>query len=261
VIALRAENDFTVRASYHGKSVGERWPADQITVRELTALPTTDRAEPAVIAPCMVEGACTGAILLGQPKNAAAYSQDDLDLVAEAADRLAELSLRFQQQAAHASEIDKMLHEFQARERELQQEVTALRTPAKQETISPEVVAQVEDALRRLHDYAYLGEHALGARVLPRDQASTRLDRGKALNARLIATIEKLRPATAVEPRELPTREWHPYLILRDAYVRGEANRDIMARLYVSEATFHRTRRSALRAVAQTLLELDHSAI
>ncbi len=261
-IALPADSDFKVSASYHWKSVGERLSADQITVGELTTLPTPDNVESiAVIAPFMVEGACTGAILLGQPKDASAYSEDDLDLVAEAADRLAELSLRFQQQAAHASEIDKMLHEFHERERELQQEVAALRSPAKQETVSPELVAQVEDALRRLYDYAYLGEQLLGERVLPRAQACTHLDRGKALNALLIATIEKLRPPATVEPRELPPREWHPYLILRDAYVRGETNRDIMSRLYVSEATFHRTRRSALRAVAQTLIELDHTTI
>jgi len=261
-IALRAENDFTVRASYHWKSVGERLPGDQIAVRELTTLPTADNTEAvAVIAPFIVEGVFTGAILLGQPKGAAAYSQDDLDLIAEAADRLAELSLRFQQQAAHASEIDKMLREFQEREHELHQEVAALRAPAKQEAVSPELVAQVEDALRRLYDYAYLGEQALGERVLPHDQSSTHLNRGKALNALLIATIEKLRPPVAVEPRDLPAREWHPYLILRDAYVRCESNRDIMSRLYVSEATFHRTRRSALRAVTQALIELDHTAI
>ncbi len=261
-IALRAESDFTVRASYRWKSVGERLPADQIAVQELTTLPTPDNVESvAVIAPFMIEGACTGAILLGQPKTAAAYSQDDLDLVAEATDRLAELSLQFQQQAAHADEIDKMLREFHDRERELQQEVAALRSPVKPMTVSPDLVAQVEDALRRLYDYAYLGEQLLGDRVLPQDPACTHLDRGKALNALLITTIEKLRPPAAAEPRELPSREWHPYLILRDAYVRGETNRDIMSRLYVSEATFHRTRRSALRAVAQALIDLDHPAI
>jgi hypothetical protein len=261
-IALRTENDFTVRASYRWKRVGEHLSADQLTVREVTVLPPPDNVEAvAVIAPFVIEGACSGALLLGQPKDAAAYSQDDLDLVAEAADRLAELSLSFQQQAAHASEIDKMLREFHDRERELQQEVAALRSPAKQETVSPELVTQVEDALRRLYDYAYLGEHPLGERLLPRDQAGTHLDRGKALNALLIAAIDKLRPPAATEPHELPPREWHPYLILRDAYVHGEANRDIMSRLYVSEATFHRTRRSALRAVAQTLIDLGNPAI
>ncbi len=261
-IVLRGDNDFTVSASYHWKSVGKRLPFDQINVRELTILPATDSAESlAVIAPFVVEEITTGAILLGQPKGGPAYSQDDLDLIAEAADRLAELTQRFQQQTVHAREIDKMLNEFREREHQLQQEVVALRSPAKQGAVSPELVAQVEDALRRLHDYAYLGEQTLGARVLPRDQTCTHLERGKALNARLIAAIEQLRPLAAVEPHELPTREWHPYLILRDAYVRGESNRDIMSRLYVSEATFHRTRRSALRAVAQALIELDHSAI
>lgn len=260
-IVLRNADAFTVRASLRWKRVGDHLPPDQLTAREVTILPPPDNAETAVvIAPFIVEETCTGAILLGQPKEAAAYSQDDLDLVAEAADRLAELSISFQQQTAHAHEIDKMLREFHDREHELQQEVAALRAPARQETVSLELVAQVEDALRRLYDYAYLGEQPLSARVLPDGQASTHLDRGKALNALLINTIEKLRPPAAAEPRDIPPREWHPYLILREAYVRGEANRDIMSRLYISEATFHRTRRSALRAVAQTLLELIHAA-
>jgi hypothetical protein len=42
-------------------------------------------------------------------------------------------------------------------------------------------------------------------------------------------------------------------------YVNGEANRDIMAKLYVSEATFHRTRRRALKAVTRELFEMGSS--
>ena len=60
---------------------------------------------------------------------------------------------------------------------------------------------------------------------------------------------EKLRP-----PGELP-REWYSYVVLHDAYIEGAPNRDIMARLYISEGTFNRTRRKALRGVARLLLE------
>ncbi|MEK7786265.1 MAG: hypothetical protein AAB658_12710, partial [Chloroflexota bacterium] len=107
---------------------------------------------------------------------------------------------------------------------------------------------------RRLHDYSYLGDHALGALVA--SPGATHLDRGKALNLALIAAIEKLRPA-GTEPRELPPREWHPYVVLCDAYIHGQSNREIMSKLYVSEATFHRTRRRALRAVTKALFEME----
>jgi predicted DNA-binding protein (UPF0251 family) len=149
-----------------------------------------------------------------------------------------------------------VLQAFRVRERELQEKIEALGTAAIPKAIDPKQIAEVEVALRRLYDYSYLGEHALALNNLARHPAATHLDRGRALNAALVAAVEKLRPA-GVEPCELPPREWHPYLVLRDAYVRGDSNRDIMSRLYVSEATFHRTRRSALRAVAKALYEMD----
>jgi hypothetical protein len=166
-----------------------------------------------------------------------------------------------QQQETHAGEISRMLETFQARERQLQEEIDALRLPTETEAADAKQVSQTEDALRRLYDYSYLGDHALAASLLTRDrhsQSITHLDRGKALNALLIAAVEKLRPAGA-EPRELPPPEWHSYLVLRDAYVNGDSNRDIMAKLYVSEATFHRTRRRALKAVTKALFEMGTS--
>jgi hypothetical protein len=68
--------------------------------------------------------------------------------------------------------------------------------------------------------------------------------------------VEKLRP-TADLPKEPIPREWYPYLILHDAYFEGLPNRDIISKLYVSDGTFHRTRRSALRSVTRVLSELE----
>jgi DNA-binding CsgD family transcriptional regulator len=48
---------------------------------------------------------------------------------------------------------------------------------------------------------------------------------------------------------------WYSYIVLHDAYVEGVPNREIMARLYISEGTFNRTRRIALRALARLLIE------
>jgi DNA-binding CsgD family transcriptional regulator len=43
--------------------------------------------------------------------------------------------------------------------------------------------------------------------------------------------------------------------VLHDAYVEGVPNREIMARLYISEGTFNRTRRNAIRGLARLLAE------
>jgi hypothetical protein len=55
-------------------------------------------------------------------------------------------------------------------------------------------------------------------------------------------------------------REWHAYTILHEAYVEDVPNRDIMAKLYVSEGTFNRPRRKALHAVARAMLEAKRPA-
>jgi hypothetical protein len=52
-------------------------------------------------------------------------------------------------------------------------------------------------------------------------------------------------------------REWHPYLILHGAYLEDRLNRDIMSQLYISEGTFNRTRRSAIRSVRRMLQEME----
>ncbi|MDH5507570.1 MAG: hypothetical protein OEZ02_10145, partial [Anaerolineae bacterium] len=58
-----------------------------------------------------------------------------------------------------------------------------------------------------------------------------------------------------------PSREWYPFLILRDAYLNDVPNRDIMSRLYISEGTFNRTRRGALRAVTRIVGEMEKMAL
>lgn len=260
LIALRESEAFVVQASFHSQPVGERLPGSRLEVSEITAVPPNPPPPInglALIAPLVAERQSLGAILLGPPRGGATYSGRDLDLVADTADTLAELLHTAKRQEAHAQEISNILDSFQTRERHLQEEIDALRQPADTDSSDAKQIAEVEDALRHLSDYSYLGEHALAAVLLLRHNvaAPTHLDRGKALCAIVVAAIEKLRPA-GTEPRDLASREWHPYLILRDAYLRGEANRDIMARLYISEATFHRTRRRALRAVAKAVFEI-----
>ena len=58
----------------------------------------------------------------------------------------------------------------------------------------------------------------------------------------------------------MPPRAWHQYITLYDAYVLGELNRNIMSKLYISEGTFNRTRRRAVRGVAKALEEMEQEA-
>jgi hypothetical protein len=86
----------------------------------------------------------------------------------------------------------------------------------------------------------------------------THVDKGKAVYQLIVHLLEKLRPEQD-EPRGPIPREWHAYLVLHDAYVEDRLNRDIMSKLYISEGTFNRTRRSAIRTLARMLSEMESS--
>jgi hypothetical protein len=129
-------------------------------------------------------------------------------------------------------------------------------------------VSLVEEGLRRLHDYTYLGQHPFAQLQVVnwrladhRDGFVTHIDRGKALNEILLQAINKLRPeGKEPPPHQIPPREWHQFIVLHDAYHLDEPNRNIMSRLYISEGTFARTRRRALRGVARALQEMEQEA-
>jgi hypothetical protein len=89
----------------------------------------------------------------------------------------------------------------------------------------------------------------------------THIDRGKAISGILEQAVNKLRPA-GKEPDTyaVPPRAWHQYITLYDAYVLDKLNRDIMSKLYISEGTFNRTRRRAVRGVAKALQEMELEA-
>ena len=95
-------------------------------------------------------------------------------------------------------------------------------------------------------------------RTQPETSPVTHLDRGRLLSELLVDLLDKLRPL-GPRPPEL-TREWVQYTILHDAYVLGELNRDVMAKLFISESSFNRARRRAVRGVARALQELERAA-
>ncbi|MCB0102332.1 MAG: hypothetical protein H6635_09970 [Anaerolineales bacterium] len=118
--------------------------------------------------------------------------------------------------------------------------------------ISSELLKSVEDALRHFADTLYLGQSPLASNFAAPELPH--IERGKQLQKALRDAVESLRPEGDRPPEPLP-REWYNYVILHDAYIKNVPNREVTARLYVSEGTFHRTRRQAVRGVARWLEE------
>ena len=247
-IAVRQETTFSVAASHHSLRIGSTLP--------LSVLSGDDICEPAAdlagriawLAPAFEAGERVAVIGLGHSKTRFRYSNDDLDLLAEAADRVGTIIYLYNIQSG-------------GKERPAREEILRLQSDELMSTLNtkpdPEFVEMVEDSLRHLSDFITLGQFPLGEYLgLP---GETHIERGKALQRQLIHAIDRLRP-DKLRPAAQLSREWYSYVVLHDAYIEQVPNRDIMARLYISEGTFNRTRRNALRGVARFLLEKKEDA-
>jgi hypothetical protein len=199
----------------------------------------------ALLVPLYADGKQVGALLLGRPKNAMRYSNTDVDRLLYPSDKLADVIKDMTGEAERIAHITSLVE---------------IETMKRREEVEPIDVRDVETALRKLSDYAFLGNSSLARLKSVTMNASedqvTHIDRGKALRKLISDTIEKLRPSDEYTG-DIPPREWHPYVILHDAYIMDIPNRDIMAKLYISEGTFNRTRRSAVRAVARAMIEME----
>jgi hypothetical protein len=120
--------------------------------------------------------------------------------------------------------------------------------------LDPELVKNVEEGLRHLSDYSTLGKSPLVSAFAI--QAKSHIECGKLVQSRLTEIIEKLRPAGELPDEPLP-REWYAYTILHDAYVENRMAREIMSKLFISEGTYYRLRRNALRGITRAMLEMD----
>jgi hypothetical protein len=283
LIALRRDDgDFVCQASVRAHPAGHVFPAQQLQATETVELSGLRAGQPeglALLVPLYAGDDQIGALGLGTKESGTAYGEPDLLLLDDAADQLTVLVETMRLQDANARTIATMVTEFREREHALQRQVQQILAERDAEQPAPagvsdrEFVTLVEDALRHLHDLAYLGSHTLSglavvawrldeARAAGRaSQFVTHLDQGKMLNQVMVQALAKLRPDGAEPARhEIPPRTWHQYLILHGAYVEGEMNRDIMSRLYISEGTFNRTRRRALRGVSLALREMEREA-
>jgi hypothetical protein len=179
------------------------------------------------------------------------FGPADVDLLEDVADWIGRLVAgETQQQQRRAALLD-LAQAVQHGEANLQSQAQTLITTL-EALPDREFARSVETALQHLSDYTRLGSSPLVKTL--RLAGATHIERGKALRQELLRAVESLRPAAKRPDGTLP-REWTAYAILHDAYVEDVPNREIMARLYISEGTYNRMRRRALQAVAQALVE------
>jgi hypothetical protein len=207
--------------------------------------PPLDKAS--LLVPLYGEVEQLGALVLGEPENGLQYAPEDIEPILEFTDQIEETIQIARKNLYYLEEISELvraqnLHQARA--------------------IPPVSAENLELDLRNLYDYAYLADSPLAELNLVQnrlpDEQVTHIERGKAVHAILLEAIEKLRPSSGM-PSNPPAREWYPYLILQEAYIEETSNRDIMQKLYISEGTFNRTRRTAVRSLARAIGELEAS--
>ncbi len=248
ILLVQEQNSLAQRTVYE-------WPHEKVTLSlqdigadDLTHLAPnhfpTPLHEAALMVPLYAEAEQIGALILGRPVNGVRYGDRDLEHLLTASDRLSAALWHARVEKEQLKQINELAH-------------SAPQPVPATEKISAEMV---EKALRNLKDYAYLGDSPLSnlryINAQLKDGAVTHVDRGKVVSSLLSSAMEKLRPE-GKEPGDMAPREWHPYLVLHDAYMKDRLNRDIMSRLYISEGTFNRTRRGALRSIARILGDME----
>jgi hypothetical protein len=255
-IAVRQPTGLVVLASHHSIPTGSPLSIQDEDCREICQPPTAFGIRAAWLAPAIQDGILTAVIGIGQPRHRLKYSEDDLDLLAETADRVGMLVDLDGRKPVNKDRLVQMVTDVQSYEADLQARSDELITSLASNP-DPGFVKLVEDGLRNLSDFITLGESPLPGYLGA--VGGTHIEKGKAVQQRLVRAIDALKPAGTLPGGSVP-REWYSYIVLHEAYWQGVSNRDIMSKLYISEGTFNRTRRAAIRSVARALHEMAPSA-
>jgi hypothetical protein len=250
-IAIRRDENFVVIATKGSMPANSLLPSEAVACEDISHPKSDQLPNIAWVAPAFEGPTQVAVIALNPPKAKLDYSAGDLEVLAEVADQVSSLISLNNLTAGRADQIRQLVAESQAQANELNL-IAGEMIAAISANSDSEFIRVVEEGLRHLSDYITLGQSPLANQM--NITADSQIECGKQLNKLLIDSIESLRPAEKRPPEPLP-RVWYSYAVLHDAYVEGVPNREIMARLYISEGTFNRTRRNALRGLARMLIE------
>lgn len=257
LIAIRRGDGFLVVATRGSLPMGFQIPASLVLFEDTSRVENHHLPRITWIAPAFEGQRQIAVVGVGKSKVKLDYSAGDLDLLAEVAGKVGTFVSLSDLRSGRAEQIQRLVTEAEVKDSELGTLADEMMA-----TISTnpdtEFVKTVEDGLRHYSDYIALGQSQLAdwAGI----KAQSHVERGKQLQRFLDEAMESFRPAGSRPPEPLP-RVWYSYVVLHDAYVEGVPNREIMARLYISEGTFNRTRRNALRGLARVITEKDKSVL
>ena len=248
LILLFEHEELQLAASYRWRHLMPDLQRNDLVSDDVVQLPSNRFASPleetSLLIPLYAGDIQQGVLIMGPPENALAYGTSDVERLLEAGDRIADLIRDAHREREHLAQLTQMVQPSQP-------------IPNANGEIAPR---SVEEALRNLYDYAYLSDCTLAKlrriQTASSHSGSTHLDRGKLVYQTILDALEKLRPPGEL-PRDPIPRQWYPYLILYNAYLENKPNNEIMMRLYISEGTFNRTRRAAIRSLARVLSEME----
>jgi len=248
LILLVKDDTFHLAAAYRWRRLLPELPFNVLASDDVVRLPagklTPPLEEAALLVPLYAGEMQQGVLILGRPENAVSYASSDVERLLEASDQIADVIREADRESQHLAQLAQM--------------VQAL--PPKPNLGSEIPARTVEEALRNLYDYAYLSDSPLSQlKQVGVGPGNTHLDRGKMVYQTILWALDKLRPPGELPHEPIP-RQWYPYLILSDAYLENKPNNEIMMRLYISEGTFNRTRRLAIRSLARALSEMEAAA-
>jgi hypothetical protein len=250
-VAVRREDRFIVMASRSSIPYGSELALPVVACEEVSRPKTDQLSSLAWIAPSFEGQTQVAVVGIEKSTSRLEYSAGNLELLAEVADQIGTIVSLSTAGPRQSELIKELVVESQTNEIKMNSATGSMLDSI---SIHPDVyfIKMVEDALRHLPDTITLGQSTLAEKLCI--QGESHIERGKRLQKLLTDSIESLKPSEHRPPEPMP-RVWYSYAVLYDAYVEGVPNREIMARLYISEGTFNRTRRNAIRGLARLLME------
>jgi len=250
-VAVRRGDEFVVMANRFSVPVGSVMSTSVVACDDVSHPQAEQLSSIAWLAPSFEGQTQVAVVGIEQSKSRIEYPAGNLELLAETADQIGTIVSLSNAHPLQENRLREAMTDAEVNTKEFNSAAGELLESI---SLNPdtEFIKMVEDGLRHLPDTITLGQSPLADKM--GIQAETHIERGKLLQQLLLDSIELLKPAERRPPEPLP-RIWYNHAVLHDAYVEGVQNREIMARLYISEGTFNRTRRNAVRGLARLLVE------